>query len=177
MNEFSIGEMTIGYVSGYIIRSVLKTIKFCKVCKNDCVDNSNENKLINARNYSKPRLYNPSSNMNTFIEHILFILSRTITQFCNTSSVFTKIEFLIDTNVELNFSCQIHDLKNIIKTKVINFFLFNWCKNINQILRGIDTKVHNNPIKKLARDYYIHQKLENLDIINDYVIYNLFVYN
>lgn len=39
----SIGEMTIGYVSGYIIRTILKSVQYCVLCKNDCVDNTNDN--------------------------------------------------------------------------------------------------------------------------------------
>jgi len=33
-----------------------------------------------------------------------------------------------------------------------------WCKNINKVLSGVDTRVENNPIKKIARDYYILHK-------------------
>lgn len=154
-----IGEMTIGYVSGYIIRVILKYTKFCEVCKNDCVDNSTHNKLIDARCYTKKsNLNKPSKNFIKIVEHILSILTTTIGNICDKPSLFLKFGIMIDTNVDFNFSCTNHNLKQILKTKIINFFLFTWCKNINRILNGVDTRIESNPIKKMARDYFILHK-------------------
>lgn len=47
----SIGEMTIGYVAGYIIRKIIGLTENCKFCKIDCIDNNNTNNLINSRCY------------------------------------------------------------------------------------------------------------------------------
>ncbi|KAF0713849.1 Uncharacterized protein FWK35_00028924 [Aphis craccivora] len=66
----SIGEMTIGYVSGYIIRTILKSVRYCVVCKNDWVDNTNDNKLINARCYSNNNLFRPSTSFNEIDSNI-----------------------------------------------------------------------------------------------------------
>jgi len=63
-----------------------------------------------------------------------------------------KLDFLIDTNVDYSFGCKNHDLKTILKTKIINFFIYT---RLNRVLSGVDTRVKNNPIKKIARDYYI----------------------
>jgi len=78
----SIGEMTIGYVSGYIIRTILKSVRYCVVCKNDCVDNTNDNKLINARCYSNNNLFRPSKSFNNIVEQIMYILTTTISNIC-----------------------------------------------------------------------------------------------
>lgn len=154
-----IGEMTIGYVSGYIIRAILKYTKFCEVCKNDCVDNNNHNKLIDARCYTqKSNLYKPSKNFNKIVEQILSVFTKTIGNICDKPSLFVKFDFLIDTNVDFNFCCTNHNLKQILKTKIINLFLFSWCKNINRILNGVDSRVESNPIKKMAREYFILHK-------------------
>jgi len=118
-----IGEMTIGYVSGYIIRAILKYTKFCEVCKNDCVDNSAHNKLIDARCYTKKsNLNKPSKIFIKIVEHILSILTTTIGNSCDKPSLFLKFGILIDTNVDFNFSCTNQNLKQILKTKIINFF-------------------------------------------------------
>lgn len=154
-----IGEMTIGYVSGYIIQAILKYTKFCEVCKSDCIDNNTHNALIEARCYTKKsNLYRPNTNLNKIVEHILSILTKTIEHICDKPSLFVKFNYLIDTNIDFNFSCINHDLKNILKTKIIHFFLYTWCKNINRILSGVDTRVESNPIKKMARDYFILHK-------------------
>lgn len=155
----SIGEMTIGYVSGYIIRVILKYTKFCAVCKNDCINNNTHNELINARCYTKKsNLYKPNIVFIRTVEHILSILTKTIQHICDKPSLFLKLEYLIDTNIDFNFSCIKHDLKHILKIKIVHFFLFTWCKNINKILNGVDTRVESNPIKKMARDYFILHK-------------------
>lgn len=151
----SIGEMTIGYVSGYIIRTILKSVQYCVLCKDDCVDNANDNQLINARCYSNNNLFKPSSSFNKIVEQIMYILTTTISNICNKPLVFVKLDFLIDTNVDFSFNCKNHDLKTNLKTKIINFFIYTWCKNINRVLSGVDTRVENNPIKKIARDYYV----------------------
>jgi len=151
--------MTIGYVSGYIIHVILKYTKFCEVCKNDCVDNSTHNKLIDARCYTKKsNLNKPSKNFIKIVEHILSILTTTIGNICDKPSLFLKFGIMIDINVDFNFSCTNHNLKQILKTKIIIFFLFTWCKNINRILNGVDTRNESNPIKKMARDYFILHK-------------------
>ena len=72
-----IGEMTIGYVAGYITRILIKSTNNCNICKYDCIDIHNKNELINVRNYSDKRLRTPSQKFNN-IEHILNILTKTI---------------------------------------------------------------------------------------------------
>jgi len=108
--------MTIGYVSGYIIRTILNSVQYCVVCKNYCVDNTNDNQLINARCYSNNSLFKPSSSFNKIVEQIMYILTTKISNICNKPLVFVKLDFLIDTNVDFSFNCKNHDLK----TKIIN---------------------------------------------------------
>lgn len=55
-------------------------------------------------------------------------------------------------------NCEIHNLKQIIKYKTIDFFLFSYIKNINKLLRGVNIKASNDTIQKMAIEYYrIHR--------------------
>lgn len=45
-------EMTIGYISGYLARTVLKETKYCRLCKNELVSDVQNNSLIRVRDYT-----------------------------------------------------------------------------------------------------------------------------
>lgn len=157
-NKSAIGEMTIGYVAGYIVRTLIKSINNCNICKNDCIDIHNFNELINVRNYSDNRLKTPSQNFNNIIEHILNIFTQVINSICYKPHIFKSLHLLIEVNVDFNFLCKIHNLKQMLIKKLISFLLFTWCKNINRVLSGADSKMDNNTIKIMAKEYYIKYK-------------------
>lgn len=48
-----ISDMTIGYVSGYLARSILKEFKFCKLCKFELISIDKSNPLIRIRDFTK----------------------------------------------------------------------------------------------------------------------------
>lgn len=57
------------------------------------------------------------------------------------------------------FKCPIHELKEIIKCKFIKFVLFNFCKNTNKILKGIDKHFDKSVFTNiLAFNYYLKHK-------------------
>jgi len=157
-NKSTVGEMTIGYVAGYIIRTLIKSTNNCNVCKNDCVDIHNFNELISVRNYSDNRLKSPSKNFNNIIEQILNIFTEVINSICNKPQIFMKLNLLIEANVDFSFSCKSHNLKQMLIQKLIAFFLFTWCKNINRVLSGADSRTDNNKIKIMAKEYHIKYK-------------------
>lgn len=69
-----------------------------------------------------------------------------------------RLNLLIEANVDFNFSCKTHNLKQILIQKLIAFFLFTWCKNINRVLSGADSRTDDNKIKIMAKEYYIKYK-------------------
>jgi len=153
--KFKVGEMTIGY----IVRSLIKSTNNCKICKNDCIDIHNANELISVRNYSKNRLKTPSQNFNNIFEHILNILTQVINNIlCNKLNIFIKLNLLIEANVDFNFVCKTHNLKQILIQKHVTFFLFTWCKNIDRVLSGAESRTDNDDIKIMAKEYYIKYK-------------------
>jgi len=54
------------------------------------------------------------------------------------------------------FTCELHNVKNIIKQKIVNLYVFTVCKNVNRILSGNDRRnYYNDSIKQLARQTFI----------------------
>jgi len=53
-------------------------------------------------------------------------------------------------NTTYNFECKYHNIKEIIIKKTINMFLFTYFKNINRILRGLDTHKYTDKVKIMA---------------------------
>lgn len=89
-----IGEMTIGYVAGYITRILIKSTNNCNICKYDCIDIHNKNELI-----------------------------KTINNMCNKPNIFKKLNLLIESNVDFNFICKTHNLKQILIQKISWYLL------------------------------------------------------
>lgn len=68
-----ISEMTIGYVGGYLARSVLKEFKFCKLCKFELTSIDKNNPLIRIRDFTQKSLMHPSKKFQQLIEQMLFM--------------------------------------------------------------------------------------------------------
>lgn len=71
-----------------------------------------------------------------------------------------KLNFLFATYSDLSsFKCPIHNLKEIIKLKVAQFVLFNYCKKTNKILRGLDRNIDKSiSTNCIAYNYYLKHK-------------------
>ncbi|XP_016659815.1 uncharacterized protein LOC107883726 [Acyrthosiphon pisum] len=66
-------DMTIGYISGYLARTVLKENKFCRLCKNILISNVKNNNLIRVRDYTTKSLLYPSESFQKIIYQMLYI--------------------------------------------------------------------------------------------------------
>lgn len=146
--------LTVGYVSGYIIRRILIICNNCLICKGDITENTITNDLIKARCYSKHSLKNPTKNFERIVENIYSVLSQCMPQFCNETNLSQKLNFAIELNVEFNFNCKIHCLKDIVINKMIMFFIFSYTKKINQVLKGVNYYKTNDVIVNMANSYY-----------------------
>lgn len=151
-------DFTIGYVGGFLVRSILKSVNNCKVCKKNISEDIITNNLIRVRSYTKQSLRNPSKKLIEIIEHIFLVLSQYIPLICHEANIKKKLDLAIELNVEFIVNCGIHNLKQIIKYKTIDFFLFSYIKNVNKLLRGVNIETSNDTIQKMAIEYYrIHR--------------------
>jgi len=151
--------LTVGYVSGYIIRGILKTCNNCTICKGDVSENIIKNDLIKARCYSKHSLKNPTKSFENIVENIYSVSSQCMSNICHETNLYQKLDLAIELNVEFNFNCKIHNLKEIVKNKMITvFFILSYTKNINKVLKGLNYCENNDVNVNMAYTYYkIHK--------------------
>jgi hypothetical protein len=148
-------DMTIGYVCGYLARSVLKDTNFCRLCKNELVGDVENNDLIRVRDYTKKSLLYPSDSFKNIINQ-MFYITKNILPNISQQNIGKHLIFLFEINVDFNITCPKHDLKSLIFEKFKNFFLFTYVKNINRILNGLDRNKYNcDNLKKSAHEYYL----------------------
>jgi len=83
---------------------------------------------------------------------------------CYETNLRQKLDFAIELNVQFNFNCKIHNLKEIVKNKVILFFLFSYTKNINKVLKGVNHSKTNDVIVNMASTYYSIHKSQKLKL-------------
>lgn len=159
---------TFGYVGGYIARSILKCIQNCECCKNDISDNNVRNNLIKVRSYTKNSLRNPTKNFELILEKIYTVLSYYTPLICHSSNITLQLDLAIELNIEFKLNCIVHNLKDIIKKKVIHFFLFSYTKKINLILKGkiLNNNKINDKLQQIAFDYYKKHKAKKIRIDN-----------
>lgn len=153
-------DMTLKYVAGYLASTLFKKIKKCRICTNELIGNYNTEayNLINIRNYvPRKTLHHPSTNFSIIVTEILKMITTITPQIIHLPFLSKKLILLIELNINFNFlTCPLHNIKNIMKEKFVNLYLFTLCKNINRILNGKDKNNYtNNNLKQLARQTYI----------------------
>lgn len=66
--------------------------------------------------------------------------------------------------VSNNWKCEEHNLLQLFFSTFVTFYIHTWTTNINKILRGLETKNINNPIKKIAVNRYVKYKKRKTQI-------------
>ncbi|CAI6353506.1 unnamed protein product [Macrosiphum euphorbiae] len=74
-------DMTIGYISGYLARSVLKDTHFCRLCKNELISDVENNDLIQIRDFTKKSLLYPSDKFKNVINQMFYITKNILPNF------------------------------------------------------------------------------------------------
>lgn len=155
-NSF-ISDMTVNYVAGCLSKNILSKIINCSTCKSELSKTNVTNLLIKARQYKsiKHGLCNPSTIFFKVVKSILTFCSYYINDIFYKPNIAKQLALIMELNIDFPFSCHEHDIKNVIINKTITLFLNTFCKNINRILKGVDTCQHSNdPIKNMAIEYY-----------------------
>jgi len=155
-----VGDMTIGYVTGYLARSVMKVVKHCRICRQKLISTDRTNVLIACRAYTVKNLTDPSEEFINAVKDMINIFNESIPKICFQKLIGQKLNFLFETYSDLsNFECPIHELKEIIKSKVIQFVIFNYCKKTNKIIKGLDRNFDKNMSTNcVAYNYYLKHK-------------------
>lgn len=153
-------DMTIGYISGYLARTVLKENTFCRLCKNILISNVKNNNLIRVRDYTTKSLLYPSESFQKIIYQMLYITKYILLNIDN-ESIGKQLILIFEINIDFTIKCPIHIIKYLIYDKFKNFFLFTYIKHINHILNGLDRSDYSKStdiIKAAAYNYYLKHK-------------------
>jgi len=126
-----VGDMTIGYVTGYLARSVMKFVRHCRICRQKLICTDRTNVLIACRAYTVKNLTDPSEQFINAVKDMINIFNESIPKICFQKLIGQKLNFLFETYSDLgNFECPIHELKEIIKSKVIQFLYLTIVKKL-----------------------------------------------
>jgi len=150
-----ISDMTIGYVSGYLARSVIKEFKFYKLCKFELTSVDKNNPLTRIRDFTQKSLMHPSKKFQQLIEQMIFMTNFILPKL-NQYHIGQKLILMFE-SIDFPLHCPKHNLKICIYQKVKNLFIFTYLKNINRILKGIDRQTYDNSdtLKRAAHVYFL----------------------
>jgi len=76
-----VGDMTIGYVTGYLGRSIMKVVKHCRICKDKLISNDRTNPLIACRAYTVKKS-DPTEEFINAVKNMLNIFTNIIPKIC-----------------------------------------------------------------------------------------------
>lgn len=162
----------VAYCCGWLINLIYKKIsKKCSECKKALEEDSEETylnylKFITLKkNTSKCILHYPSKYLLECIMNVEIITNEILKTRCESKEIVNYIETVTTTLISLEFiKCDEHKtkLKEFILKKSILLIIFNWCKDVNNLLCGKNIVYdENDPIKQLAHNYYVRHKIKN----------------
>ncbi|KAB0801097.1 hypothetical protein PPYR_05451 [Photinus pyralis] len=128
------------YVAGSAARAIHKKTLCCKICKTFLIsptDQGARNNLIRNRAYSPKLLCTPDSRFAIIFQKIYYYCKQLVPNLINYKNIkyhiVSALTILIGDEIPL---CVDHNLKNMIITYTVHFYLINYTKNINKILKG-----------------------------------------
>lgn len=152
------------YVTGYLIKKCKsKIFKNCCNCRNDLIRAEIDFDSFNYEvDYTKKSLYHPSERFVSLMIDVYYVIAACLREFPQSNCLKLKINFFIDCACDFSvISCEKHktELIKYIKNISMNILIHSWCKGVNRILNGKETKFDQNDfVKKQAYDYYIKRR-------------------
>lgn len=132
------------YISGYVARYLLKRFGKCNNCKQNIThqeENVNDHDYIIARQYKDSKLTKAGTTFNIYVIHCLEYLFFLIPRQCNEVHISGKLYHILKENVNITpLNCAIHDISTVFYKFIIRCALFWWCRSINKVLKGKDSK-------------------------------------
>ncbi|KAF5283895.1 hypothetical protein FQA39_LY04715 [Lamprigera yunnana] len=136
------------YLVGYMARRVFIKIVRCENCRHDLFKNSDDNifEMLEAR------ATRPNSNFVNIFRKCNDVLHYFLPKICCGGSIRASMIKYLQMFVSNNFTCQEHDMFSIFINMFVPFYIHMWVKNINKVLKAIDSRktAINDPIKKAA---------------------------
>lgn len=139
-----VDRCTITYYAGYVAKKVTALMKKhqCKTCeKNLLLHAANDTEFIQAREY-KPQLLLRPGGFLTFlvsqaVPHLYFLIPR----LAHKKKIAQMLKQILYDKINFDpINCPQHNLKDTLCNFIIRCALYFWCRKINKIARGQDTK-------------------------------------
>lgn len=116
--------------------------------------------IIEARAYNSKALVRPNTLFVSILAKCYSVCHNYIPNVCVRFGVSKILKSLISYHVPFDhFTCKNHKVAEIFVEKFVQFYILNWVKNINMILRGTLSKNINDNIKRLAQARCIKYKM------------------
>ncbi|KAJ8913407.1 hypothetical protein NQ315_008800 [Exocentrus adspersus] len=145
----------------------------CEECKNNLTANVNTNysEFVSVREYDNCNFLRAGGFLNFAVSQCVSYLFFLIPRVCHQKDVFKISNRTLSTKIAFNvLNCKSHpNLSNHVKNVILKCIIYFWCKSINRILNGQDSKFeilyrlnpnskNLDPIKVLALKKYNLQK-------------------
>lgn len=128
----------LNYLGGFITKSVLPRVKFCNICTNNLLDEDTPGPqhVIVSREFGDKLYYN--INFIATITKIVNTVEYLLSLYIHVRQISNTIKQIIrEMKLFPIFECRhAHALNEILLTKIVNFLIFKYCKNINEIMMG-----------------------------------------
>ena len=148
-----LGHQSQVYVAGYLAKKILKSTN-CEHCRVQLITTNilPDHTLINYKTYPSSTLLNPDTVFIILYKKFAAIAHFYVATICTdqTSKISMKLSSKIDKWINNPFVCVEHNLFVIFKENFFPFYLNTWVKNVNKILKGIDSRNVDDKIKTAA---------------------------
>lgn len=138
-----IAKCTLNYISGFIVRKVLKFVK-CENCKKNLLfrDSNLDLDFIEAREYQNCRLIIPGTYLNFLVSQSITRIFYILPRLCHYSNISLTLKKNLLQNLQFSLiNCTEHKSTSSILMKiVIKCCIFFWCRRVNMISKGRDSK-------------------------------------
>ncbi|XP_045473667.1 uncharacterized protein LOC123680055 [Harmonia axyridis] len=137
---------TLIYMSGFISKILLKDklFKQCDKCKKKITFNSQELgdiDFIQVRQYKYGKLTKPGQCVSFLFRHSLNYLFYIIPRICEKKNISLYLKSFLMKNLDFQIlNCNEHSLGEKVCETIIRCSLHWWCKQVNEIMNGTDTK-------------------------------------
>lgn len=132
------------YVCGYVAGKLLNIVKDCDLCFKNLVSTTvlPQHELIILKQNARKQLLKPNSAFMICFDSCHIIISKYLPILCLQNNVFSKLKDIVKNSVNFDkLICSQHpNVCDTFLTIFIHFAIFCWTNEINQILRGRDTR-------------------------------------
>lgn len=154
------------YLAGYVAKKILQRVHRCVTCSTDLISGETEH-LLQFRQYVPGKLVAPNTRFAQLFTKSCEVMAHYLPQTYSESNIARRLQTILRQYIDIKFNCTKHDLLSLYLQFFVKFYLFTWCKNLNKILKGTETRVGDNPMKREARKIFLthHKKKLAIDKI------------